>query len=76
MLNYVLNTFVKRIHGHVLSRIFNCFDHDYVFRHNNEISGGKDAHVSNLFMCERSNLYGTKKHSYILHKYVSEKLIH
>ena len=47
---------------------FNCFDHDYEFRSSNEISVKVYAHVSNLFMCERSNLYETKKHSYILHK--------
>ena len=34
------------------------------------------AHISELFMCERSNLYVTKQHSDILHKHVSEKIIH
>ena len=48
------------MYGHVLSQIFNCFDHDYVSGRSNEISVKVYAHVSNLFMCERSNLYVTK----------------
>ena len=44
-------------YGHVL---FFYFDNEYVFRRSNEISKKVYAHVSNLFMCEKSNLYGTK----------------
>ena len=50
--------------------------YDYVFRRSNEISGKVYPHVSNRFLCEGSNLYVTKQHSYILPKHVSEKIIH
>ena len=47
-----------------------------MFRRSNEISAKVYAHVSNLSMCERSNLCVTKQYYYILHKYVSEKTVH
>ena len=49
-----------KTYDHVLSQIFNCFDHDYVFQRSNEITGNAYAHEANLFMCERSNIHVTK----------------
>ena len=42
----------------------------------NQIYGEVHAYLSYSSMCRKSNLYGTKKHFYILHKYFSEKIIH
>ena len=48
------------IYGHVLSQIFNYFNHDDAFHRSNDISRKVYAHVSKRFMSERSNLYVTK----------------
>ena len=42
--------------------VLNYFNHDYVLRRSDEISGKEHAHVSNRFMCEKSSLYVTKQH--------------
>ena len=76
LLDSFFRTWKDYTYGQVLSQIFNYYGEIRSQNRTNQISVKVHAYLSNSSMCRKSNIYVTKWHCYILHKYFSEKICH